>query len=237
VLPEELIEGGQGEAPEWVWKNSRTDEYKFNKFEDYEDSDNDNDTCPICFAPLDESYAQAGSDVSRADKIAIEVLQENNPECGHVFHRECIRKWVLQGEGEGHQSCPVCRVPIADEVLESFGPLAVRDDPHGVSRFFAQMAASGRLLEAVRSGNLQGVRDAMQDEAYVNAIDNLGNTALMIATSRGNVEIVRFLLSVEGINVNIMNSSGNTALLIAASEGNVIIVRLLLDTPGIDVNV
>ena len=128
VLPEELIEGGQGEAPEWVWKNSRTDEYKLNKFQDYEDSDDENNTCPICSAPLDEPSAQAGSDVSRANKMAIEVLQEKNPECGHVFHRECLRKWVVQGQGANRQSCPVCRVRIADDVLESFGHLAVNTE-------------------------------------------------------------------------------------------------------------
>ena len=65
-------------------------------------------------------------------------------------------------------------------------------------------------------------------------------TPLYIAAEKGNEEIVRQLLEVEGIDVNKAPTSGyyegKTPLYIAAVKGNEEIVRQLLEVEGIDVN-
>lgn len=56
--------------------------------------------CPICF-----------TNCSGSDSLALE--------CSHVFHRECLKKWV-----EENPSCPVCRNPMNEAFLG-----AIRDFP------------------------------------------------------------------------------------------------------------
>ncbi|KAK4757878.1 hypothetical protein SAY87_019179 [Trapa incisa] len=61
------------------------------------------DTCAVCLAQLEE---------------ADEVRELRN--CRHVFHRECIDRWVDHDccddedadASDNHQSCPLCRAPL-----------------------------------------------------------------------------------------------------------------------------
>jgi len=46
----------------------------------------------------------------------------------------------------------------------------------------------------------------------------VGWTPLIIASSAGHVEIVSYLLQLEGVNVNAVNSTGQTAMHYAASK-------------------
>jgi ankyrin repeat protein len=74
----------------------------------------------------------------------------------------------------------------------------------------------------------------------VNIINGNGMTLLMTACILQNIEEVRRLLKIDGIQVNLQttNPAGekNTALIYACIYDNVEIVRLLLQHPYIDVN-
>ncbi len=72
----------------------------------------------------------------------------------------------------------------------------------------------------------------------VNAKDNDGLTALMLASELGyTVEIVKLLIKAPGIDVNAKsNSNERSALSMASMNGNTEAVKLLLTIPGIDVN-
>lgn len=59
---------------------------------------------------------------------------------------------------------------------------------------------------------------------------------LVIAIEKGQVTIVKQLLSVPGIDINETDSSQRTPLLEACENGHIAIVKLLLAVPGIDVN-
>jgi len=59
------------------------------------------------------------------------------------------------------------------------------------------------LLDATRSGNLTLVKDLVAKGANVNAINEDGNTALLIATLKGHGAIVRFLLE-KGADPNLL---------------------------------
>ncbi|HLB40728.1 MAG TPA: ankyrin repeat domain-containing protein, partial [Candidatus Babeliales bacterium] len=70
----------------------------------------------------------------------------------------------------------------------------------------------------------------------VNATNEYGDTALILAISKGHLEIVNLLLAVPGINVNGADQIGFTALILAVCTGHLEIVNSLLAAPGIDVN-
>ena len=59
---------------------------------------------------------------------------------------------------------------------------------------------------------------------------------LVWAAYYGNVNVVRMLLAVDGIDVNHADRDGRTALLMASRSGYVDVVQALLDVEGIDVN-
>ncbi|MDB5825321.1 MAG: ankyrin repeat-containing protein [Herminiimonas sp.] len=70
----------------------------------------------------------------------------------------------------------------------------------------------------------------------VDRIDGKGDTALQLATSSGQEELVRILLNA-GANVNIRHATTrNTPLLLAAESGNTRIAEMLLCQIGIDLN-
>jgi len=100
---------------------------------------------------------------------------------------------------------------------------------------FLALAAPGRaatpddLLDAVRRGDLAGVRAALDAGVPVDTPFRYERTALSFATARGHVEIVRLLLE-RGADPNKKDSFyAATPFRWAVNEGHVEIVRLLLD--------
>jgi hypothetical protein len=63
-----------------------------------------------------------------------------------------------------------------------------------------------------------------------------GCNILHIAVEKGNIKIVKLLLSKEDIDVNFRDLNGFTALHIAVERGNIEILKLLLSKENIDVN-
>ncbi|KAM7275205.1 hypothetical protein ACFE04_017071 [Oxalis oulophora] len=59
------------------------------------------DTCAVCLVPMKEH----------------DLVRELR-NCCHVFHRECIDRWVAyeeqeyEEENENHKRCPLCRAPM-----------------------------------------------------------------------------------------------------------------------------
>ena len=71
--------------------------------------------------------------------------------------------------------------------------------------------------------------------ADVNAMDQLGLTALMFAVRQGRLRVTNLLIKA-GADVNIQNKAGETALNLTASQGSEECFKLLLDV-GADVNI
>ena len=75
---------------------------------------------------------------------------------------------------------------------------------------------------------------------FNNVVDvnyNEGGSALMMAVTEGQNDIVKILLQVKGIDVNLVEAStGGSALQAAALLGHVDIVKQLLEVEGIEVN-
>ena len=94
------------------------------------------------------------------------------------------------------------------------------------------------LIDAVREGDIERVRDLLDKGADVNARYENDHTVLMKAVGKGHVRIVQLLLNV-GADVNARDMHGHTALMIASWKDHINyinIVKLLLEK-GADVNV
>ncbi len=99
---------------------------------------------------------------------------------------------------------------------------------------------AGDLHQAVRVGDLKTVKKFIEEGVPVDKPDARLNstikdeTPLMIACEKGNVEIVRYLIS-KGANVNAKDSLGGTPIILATVKGHVEIVKILI-SKGADVN-
>jgi acyl-CoA-binding protein len=87
----------------------------------------------------------------------------------------------------------------------------------------------GQLCELVAEGNLNAVKEVIdQESAVVTIKDRDGMTCLHWASDRGHEEIVELLIEKRS-NPNEPDHCGNTPLHIAAMSGQKEVVRLLLD--------
>ncbi len=96
---------------------------------------------------------------------------------------------------------------------------------------------AAQIIEAAQHGDLVQVQHLIAEGADVNAVDKSGRTALIIASEKGNLAMVKVLLAAKNIDVNaIIKISGTSALMVACSTGHINVVKALLAANGIRVN-
>lgn len=66
--------------------------------------------------------------------------------------------------------------------------------------------------------------------------DDNGNSPILIACQTGYLEIVKFLVTTQGIYINESNPNGFTPLVLSAGKGHIEVVKFLLIVPDIDIN-
>ncbi|KAM6456526.1 2-5A-dependent ribonuclease [Liasis olivaceus] len=91
-----------------------------------------------------------------------------------------------------------------------------------------------KLNDAVKAGDIQLVRQLLEEGADINAHVEYGWTPLHSAVQRDSEEIVNFLLE-NGADPFVRKDDGATPFILAGIEGNVNILKLFLDK-GSDVN-
>ena len=86
-----------------------------------------------------------------------------------------------------------------------------------------------RLLAAIEKGNTEEALRIIQTSGIdLDAVLNKdGNTALIIASQRGYLDIVKALIAA-GADVNAASKDGNTALTVASSNGHLEVVKALI---------
>ena len=89
--------------------------------------------------------------------------------------------------------------------------------------------SASKLLAAVTDGNLQEVRQQIGAGADVNAVDQSGSPALVIAAKLNHPAILKELLAAGPEEVDQTDCDGFTALHYACIEGRKKLVELLLD--------
>ena len=93
------------------------------------------------------------------------------------------------------------------------------------------------FLLCARFGEIEDLKSFERNKEMSEMQDiETGNSALMLASANGHLEIVTFLLSLSKLSLNFQNKSGNTALHWACLNGKVEIVSFLLETAGADAN-
>ncbi|PNF36034.1 Osteoclast-stimulating factor 1 [Cryptotermes secundus] len=88
------------------------------------------------------------------------------------------------------------------------------------------------LHEAARRGNLDFMRQCLQQGVSGTGLDSAGNTPLYWASHAGHLDCVRELLALPRPAVNAQNVLGDTPLHVAASRGHLEVVELLLSHGG-----
>ena len=89
-------------------------------------------------------------------------------------------------------------------------------------------AADTRVIDAVRRGDVAGVRALIQKKASVAVAEADGTTALHVAVTNDQIEIVQALLKA-GAQPNAVTRYGITPLALAATNGNPGVVAALLE--------
>jgi ankyrin repeat protein len=99
-------------------------------------------------------------------------------------------------------------------------------------------AAENRELEVVQwlkqDGHSEIVKSLTEEKADVNAQNQHGHTALILAAQSGHVEIVKSLIEAKA-DVNAQNEDGDTSLILAAWHGHGKIFKSLIEAKA-DVN-
>lgn len=93
--------------------------------------------------------------------------------------------------------------------------------------FVTSAAVAGPLHEAARQGDVDRVRQLLDQGVAVAEIDEAGDPALVIASLAGHADVVTLLLE-RGADIEIRNKHGLTALHAAAYGGNMDVVELLI---------
>ena len=84
----------------------------------------------------------------------------------------------------------------------------------------------GELLKSCRNNDIARVQELLEKGCNVNEISDSGKTALYLAASCDNLDIVKLLVK-RGAEVNFADSKGFTALEIAVSRNNPEVVKFL----------
>ena len=94
------------------------------------------------------------------------------------------------------------------------------------------LTQEGRLQSAVDNNRVEEVKSILEES---NEIDKeLISKLLVYSSFYGKIEIVEYLLSMEGVDVNYEDDDGDTALKAAVKQNQKSVIGLLLKQPSVD---
>lgn len=112
----------------------------------------------------------------------------------------------------------------------SNGPVSFREPMNStiisdISSFHSVRASETPLMEFVREGDIEGLKELIENSQGFGAKNSSGMTALMIAAEHGNVDAIRLLLPLEA---NRRSNCGKTALMYAVKNSQLAAARELM---------
>lgn len=87
------------------------------------------------------------------------------------------------------------------------------------------------IEDYIREGNVDKLKELLKeiDEGELNSLDENGLGLVHWASDRGNVDVLKLILTTAGIDINLRDNEGQTALHYACSCGHKACVELLLE--------
>jgi len=89
-----------------------------------------------------------------------------------------------------------------------------------------------KLCEYAAKGNLRGLKTLVANGAHPNVGDYDGRTAIHLAASEGNIDVLKYLHTVRGFNINVVDRFGGTPLKDAIRQGHDDVARWIRSKGG-----
>lgn len=89
--------------------------------------------------------------------------------------------------------------------------------------------ANHELLKAAKEGNLARIKEVCDAGAYIEARNNNGVSAIILAANNGHLDIVKYLAEEKNANIEARSNDGKSALMWAARWGHTEVVKYFLD--------
>ncbi|KAJ7129728.1 hypothetical protein C8R44DRAFT_777514 [Mycena epipterygia] len=127
--------------------------------------------CPICFTPFvailaeEETALAMDSPAYPVDELGVTKLAETW-QCGHLFCRRDISKWIL----DGHGSCPMCRRWLAesDSGATVQAPTISPDDEDLLTQirsYMEELHSNGAVAYVDHDGDFRGFGEPLYTPA------------------------------------------------------------------------
>ena len=193
--------------------------------------------CIACVRLLADAGGMPIGKTNKNESIVTWVIRQNQTEIIDIFRAKITSKtWPPDVLGTVDDLIHPIRLQEWDLLRELFSIGLVPDRRNAQGRTALMILAGNRMprREVDRNAVVTGAQILIDHGADVNARDNRGNTALILASQSGATDLFRLLVA-EGADIDAANREGRTALTEAMSKGHGTIVAELI-TSGADPN-
>ena len=143
----------------------------------------------------------------------------------YIGHTEIVRLLLQQ---------PNIDLNKKDDFYSPLGG-AIKKNHTEIIQLLKDAGATYTIKDAVVANDIDYVHQWIKNEKDKDRKEI--NESLYLASSSGNINIVKLFLNLKDININYSNTEGATPLSIACQNNHTTIVELLLQQPNIDVNI
>jgi acyl-CoA-binding protein len=169
---------------------------------------------------------------------ALDITQQSRPSFFKIQERAKYDAWAALGSMDRETAMksyvelltsldPDWKSEVSQESKGSDGSFGVSVSRPKVEKI---LDSEKSIEDFIREGNVVKLKELLKDidESDLNSLDENGLGLIHWASDRGNVEVLKVILSTSGININLTDGEGQTALHYASSCSHYACVELLL---------